>query len=60
MARVREYQTLIAGIALALSIFAASGSVLALVLRVGQAMQQHEQIIETQGQMMHVILDKCK
>jgi len=60
MKRVRDYQTLIAGLTLAVSIFTAAGAILGLVFRMGQAVSQHEQIITSQGHMLQMINDKCK
>jgi hypothetical protein len=57
---LKEYQNLIAGLSLALSIFTAAGAVFGLVFRIGQAVAQHEQIIEAQGQMMRVLNEKCR
>lgn len=53
MKKVKEYQTLIAGLALAFSI-------MGLVFRMGQAVEQHNHIIAAQGQMLGLIQERCR
>ena len=64
MRRVKEYQTLIAALTLAVSFAYGTTKVAAAALhlsyRAGEAVSQHHQIIAGQGQMLRMIQDRCK
>lgn len=58
--KVKEWQTLIAGISLALSIAYAGTALLKLSFDAGQAVQQHNHIIEQQSRMLVLLNQQCK
>lgn len=60
--KVKEWQNLIAGLSLALSIAYAATAVLKLAFNAGQAVQQHNQIISTQqdhAAALNALLRQC-
>ena len=64
VAKMRDYQNLIAGVSLALSIIYAATyagrALFALSFNAGQAVEQHNHIIEQQTRIIAILENKCK